>query len=805
MTMTMTITITIACSLVTNLCSLITIHKNCNIQQKISLYQKNCLIMKKIFALTVCVLACLTGIAQTYAPWDSTQGPLNFNTLSAPYVKCTYRTGSWTGGQDPPEITTPGINQSSGRVSHRLITTNSTDNCRCFGRGDNNTAPYIHMDMLPPDWSMNTQLPPQDTVIMLGCNSCSSGCAVCTDHAQIEYWFYPTVEQNTLLVMFSFAEEDVSNHCALCSGYTTNNPEFYIEVLDGQTNQLIPSEYYKNPNGTVNTNWPHNRFMACPNGNQTASTPQTGPDDYGIFTYYWAHPKATPTTFPFRRCPENQTSGSSSEDVGWFEYKPVAFNLSDYAAQHKSVKLRIRVYGCSAAYHWAYCLFTAKMIPGQIQIDACGNDPIHLSVPSGFIESTYEWHYGYDSVDTKNHPELQIGITPGITGSCYDVTIDRDVLLAAPGGKLWPYYCCKMMSYTGVPFLYEAEIKSYFLEPNITFEQKFENCDLRAQLIDSSRIFTVTPPGYGQTEDDTTYQQTHHIQWFVKNRLSQNFDSIPNHYGDTSFTYVFQHPYIDTLTGEAFIKIVIQDSLQKCIKDTIKRIQLDLKAIRDTLTKDTVYTCEEKLPYVFDRAYFGETHTWATEGTRRVTYDTLAWNGCDSIVDVTLIVRKPKVEITSDPEYCEAFTTNLSVECEDPNDSILLYNWNNGETAPFITITTPGTYSVEIMNQDSCSTSGSIVIPACKPFLNLPNSFSPSKIDGINDYFSIPQSNLIKELEFTVFNRHGVVVYHTTNKDFEWNGTENGKLFVGATYTYTLRIVDYEGVASWHKGAITIL
>ena len=761
--------------------------------------------MKKIFGLTVFVLFCLIGTAQ-YAPWDSSQGPLNFNTLTAPYVKCTYRTNSWTTGQDPPPITTSGIYQSNGRKSHKLITTDGMDPCRCFGTGPNNTAPFQTMPILPPDWSMDETLPHQDTVIMLGCNECSSGCDVCCDHAQIEYWFYPTVEQNTLLVMFSFAEEDVSSHCAFCTG-NTNNPEFYIEVLDGTTEALIPSDYYQDPNNTINTNWPRNRFMACPNGNQSAPYPPSqnpsGPDNDGLYTYYWAHPKATPTTFPFRRCPQTQTQGLSSQDVGWFEYKPVAFNLSSYAAQHKSVKLRIRVYGCSAAYHWAYCLFTAKMIPGAIQVDACGSEPIHLSVPQGFIENTYEWHYGFDSATAVNGNLFDIYNTPGVTAlGPYDILIDREVLLAAPNGKLWPYYCCKMKSYTGVPFFYAAEIKSYFLEPDITFKQKFENCDLRAQLIDSSRIFSVTPPGPGETEDDTTYQQTHHIQWFIKNRLSQNFDSIPNHYGDTSFTYVFQHPYIDTLTGEAFIKIVIQDSLQKCIKDTIKRIQLDLKAIRDTMTKDTVYTCEEKLPYVFDRAYFGETHTWATEGTRRVTYDTLAWNGCDSIVDVTLIVRKPKVEITSDPEYCEAFTTNLTAECAD---TVLQYKWDNGETAPFTTITAPGTYSVEIMNKDSCTASGSIVIPACKPFLNLPNSFTPSKIDGVNDYFYIPQSNLIKELEFTVFNRHGVVVYHTTNKDFEWNGTENGKLFVGATYTYTLRIVDYEGVASWHKGAITIL
>ncbi len=756
--------------------------------------------MKKIFVLYFCVLICLTGMAQirAYQPWDSATatGPLNFMTLDVqnhPYIRLNYNESYSVGPDNFENSSATGPN-----IHHQLITTNGSDPCRCF---NTTGSTYIHENYFPTtDVITKPNGAPVDTVIRLGSTTQNN-------NSQIEYWFYPKVSESTLLVCFSFAEEDVDYHDK------DENPRFYIELLDGQTNQLIQSGYYPTEAATVagnltptNNNWSYSRFLAVPSGENSNQDHSVWSDNLQSFVYYWAFPQATPTTFPYRECPSNQTSGQSSYTVKWFEYKPIAFNLSSYAAQHKSVKLRIRAKACVYFAHWNYALFYAKMIPSSIHVDACGSEPIHLSVPNGFLEDVYEWHYGFDSLDATTRPELQINITPGITGTVYDVMIDRDVLLSQPGGKLWPYYSCKMRSYTGVPFLYEAEIKSYFLEPNITFKQKFDNCDFRAQLIDSSRIFSVTPPGPGQTEDDTTFQQTHHIQWFVKNyQTSQpnndRFDSIPNRYGDTSFTYVFNYPYIDTLTGEAFIKIVIQDSLQKCIKDTIKRIQLDLKAIRDTLTYDTIYTCEEKMPYVFDRAYFGENQIWNSEGTRRVTYNDTAWNGCDSIVDVTLIVRKPKVEITSDPDFCEAFSTNLTAECAE---TVLQYKWENGETSPSITIDEPGRYSVEIINKDSCSSTGSIVIPACKPYLNLPNSFSPSNQDGLNDYFYIPQRNLIKELEFTVFNRHGVMIYHTTNKEFEWNGTENGNLFMGATYNYILRIVDYEGVASVHKGSVTI-
>ena len=738
--------------------------------------------MKRLYTLTICVLAFLTGAAQ-YAPWTPDQGPLNFNTLDVEnhhYIRLTYNT---SGSYDSYENSS-GIHGYGTQASHRLITTQAQDPCRCFQVG----TTYPHENFLPPSWS---GVPGEtlDTVIMLGCQENNSNCHI---NSQIEYWFYPQEDNSTLLVYFSFAEEDVTHHNA------TENPRFYIEVLDGTTGQLIPGGYYPTEasNGTANpvpnTQWPYNRFLAVPSGNQSSQDHHTAANDMGISTYYWAYPQATPTTFPFRQCPDAQNGSGTSYSVGWFEYKPIAFDLSAYAAQNKSVKLRIRSRSCQYFAHWAYGLFAAKMIPGFINVDACGDQDIHLSVPWGFLEQTYEWHYGYDSLDAKNRymnlEDPPVGIVPN---GVYDIFINRD------STRVWPYYRCEMKSHTGAPFIYEAHIKSYFLVPDFTFEQLYGNCDLSVKLIDSSTIFTVTPPTQAGGTEDTIYQDTQFIKWFVKRY--NTFMPIAENTEET--TFVFDSTTISS-DGKATFKIIIEDSEHKCIDSIEKEIQLDLSAIEKSYSVDTVYTCEEKLPFVYDQAYFGDTQTWSTEGTRRVNYESLAWNGCDSLVDVTLIIQKPKVEITFDLDYCDAFTTTLSAET---TEEVAQYKWNTGENTPAITITAPGTYTVDITNTESCSATSSITIPACKPFLNLPNSISPSNIDGVNDYFSIPQKNLIQELEFTVFNRHGEIIYHTTNKDFEWNGTENGKLFVGATYTYTLRIVDYEGVASNHKGSIIVL
>lgn len=767
--------------------------------------------MKRISILlvfSVLATALCFGQGYNYQAWQPNMGPLDFNTLgdaTHPYVQCKY-------GSSYNNPSTIGTTGSGNATSHAIITSNTADPCRCYQVGSS----YVHENYLPPTWDFAPGQH-QESAIRIGCGTSNS---ICNRASQIEYWFYPTDSLSTLLVMFSFAIQNVNSTHGTESGCgSIRNPQFYIEVYDGETGQLLQLGYYptkasqQSANPIPNTNWPYARFLAWPSGCGTSGDSQNPPDDYGITTYYWAGQNgngyATPTTFPYRECPGNQTSGSSSSyPVEWFEYKPLAFNLRAQAAMNvdangnftpvKSVKLRIHTQGCSATAHWAYGLFTAKMIPSVIKVDACGDELIHLSVPTGFVENTYVWHYGYDSADATNKFWDLSDPVPGITPvGQTEVYIDRNLT------QLYPYYRCEMKSYSGVPFIYEAHIKSYYLEPDIAFEQKFDNCDLTVQFQDSSRIYVITPPTIPPSQGgtyDTVLQSTQHIEWWVKRYGTY----IP--FGNTNQldpVFTFDSTTLDA-NGFATIKIAISDSANLCFDTLEKVIQLDMSAVEEVFGKDTVYTCEENLPYTYDAAYFGDSQSWSTEGTRRVKYESLAWNGCDSLVDVTLYIRKPKVTIAFDLDYCDEFTTTLTAETES---EVAEYKWSTGENTPSITITEPGTYTVTIEDEEGCVSDppGVITIPACKPFLNLPNSITPSNIDGINDYFFIPQKNLIQELEFTVFNRNGEIVYHTTNKDFRWNGTENGKLFVGATYTYTLHIVDYEGVASNHKGSITIL
>ena len=491
--------------------------------------------MKKIFNLLI--ISLLTtffafGQGYQYQAWrpDTNMGPLTFNTLGDaqhPYAQTKY-------GTSYQNATNVGINGSGNTASHAIITTNELDPCRCYSI--NNGQTYVHESYLPPQWDMDYISGHQDTVIRIGCGTQNSNCYKAS---QIEYWFYPEKDNSTLLVMSSFAIQN----CYLPPTYMSHgvdqgcgsitNPQFFIEVLDGETGQLLDLGYYptqasqQTANPQPNYNWPYSRFLAWPSGCSSDLDSQNPIDEYGITYYYWAGQTssgshatgyATPTTFPYRECPSNQTSGNSSMyPVAWFEYKPLAFNLKNQAAlnvnaqgqfePNKSVKLRIRTVGCSATAHWGYGLVTAKMIPGEMRVDACGDELIHLSVPAGFNPTTYKWYYGYDSVDASAHQwNFTADQAPGVTPEGpYGVFLDRTLT------QIYPYYRCEMKSYTGVPFVYEAHVNFHDIASDFTYGQDFSAEGIVVQFHDSSTVYAI-PVG----SNDTLTESAQHLEWYVK-------------------------------------------------------------------------------------------------------------------------------------------------------------------------------------------------------------------------------------------------------------------------------------------------
>lgn len=784
----------------------------------------------------------------TYTPWRETDvlpngqpQPLDFMTLgdqNHKYVECRYGS-SW---DNPTQ--TRGVTGSGVTASHLLITNQGADPTRCY----RTSTGFVHENVLPRSWDGNPEHF-QEKVIRVGCYSHSG--SQCTKSQQIEYWFYPPKDSSVLLVYFTFSEED---KCQQPYGHDANyNPQFSIEVLDGQTGSLVTNGYgyyrrcnsnTQTPTGAINNAWPYNRFLAVPSGTDYNQDSQCGPDDNGYTTYYWAYPQATPTTFPFRECPGpiysqiytgqgaapgDQTGGMAGSDIPrvlWFEYKPLAFDLTPYANSGQSVKIRIRVMSCHASAHWAYGMFAAKLIPRDISVDACGDNAINLSVPWGFLENTYEWHYGKNPENSAS--TLEPGETAGITGTRYNLSIDP----TASGARVWPYYRCEMKSYSGVPFTYEAYIKKYEIIPDFEYEQITDPdypCSQIIQLHNTGSVNELVPNENGQGYISTEQTPIRNIEWYYKNSQGE-YQEIPGSRGQMNPRFNVSNTADIDLTNFDFnpggdsimIKLIMQDTLQKC-SDTLERnIGLDPTFVKVGTKDTTVFACNSQLPYFFGRDKYGDAYRWDAQGKKEChvgeDFDDKSWNYCDSVVSVTLEVMTPKVEIIDVGDYCDSFRTTLAV-VPAPNqvfeqEDIHVLSWNGDQyaTGTHYLAEHAGAYSVDVAIGDAgCKTSASYKIAACMPFMNLPNTITPSNHDGVNDYFEIPQKSLVQSLEFTVYNRNGTIVYQTKDVNFKWRGARFSDDYpeqelTNQTYVYTLKMVDYNGKPyPVIKGVIVVL
>ena len=176
--------------------------------------------------------------------------------------------------------------------------------------------------------------------------------------------------------------------------------------------------------------------------------------------------------------------------------------------------------------------------------------------------------------------------------------------------------------------------------------------------------------------------------------------------------------------------------------------------------------------------------------------------GCDSIVTLHLTVIDTMLQIISLTEdFCEGMSAELAVVTEMTD-----FLWSTGENLPNITVTQPGIYSVTAM-QGGCRATARYTVEACDFQLWLPNAITPSKSDGLNDVFSLPQraQSMINKFEISIFNRWGEQVFYSTDKNFRWDGSVQGRTFTNAVYTYIIRYTLTGGKPYRITGSVTVL
>lgn len=177
-------------------------------------------------------------------------------------------------------------------------------------------------------------------------------------------------------------------------------------------------------------------------------------------------------------------------------------------------------------------------------------------------------------------------------------------------------------------------------------------------------------------------------------------------------------------------------------------------------------------------------------------------SGCDSVVTLKLSIVDTSLKlINHTDDFCENMQAELSIETDMPN-----YIWSTGETTPNITATHSGYYSVTA-SQGDCENSKFVLIEDCHWEINMPNAITPSKNDGLNDIFCLPDAiaEQMSECEISIYDRWGMQVFYSANKNFRWDGAVNDKIMTNVVYNYIIRYKRLNGKPEIIKGSITIL
>ncbi len=115
------------------------------------------------------------------------------------------------------------------------------------------------------------------------------------------------------------------------------------------------------------------------------------------------------------------------------------------------------------------------------------------------------------------------------------------------------------------------------------------------------------------------------------------------------------------------------------------------------------------------------------------------------------------------------------------------------------------TYHVTVTDDKGCSDTASITVNVTpQGSYLLPNAFTPNG-DGRNDCFGLQRAaRSVEKLEFSIFNRMGQLVFHTTNPGECWDGTFKGQQQPTGSYVYFIKGTASCGVID-QKGTVTLV
>jgi gliding motility-associated-like protein len=108
-------------------------------------------------------------------------------------------------------------------------------------------------------------------------------------------------------------------------------------------------------------------------------------------------------------------------------------------------------------------------------------------------------------------------------------------------------------------------------------------------------------------------------------------------------------------------------------------------------------------------------------------------------------------------------------------------------------------------NTTGCTGSDNVTVTVIPYCMKVMNAFTPNG-DGINDRWIVTTADVCaSNVNVSVFNRYGQLVYNNKNYVNNWDGTANGKPIPDGTYYYMIKFTLISGKVGELKGDVTIL
>lgn len=147
-------------------------------------------------------------------------------------------------------------------------------------------------------------------------------------------------------------------------------------------------------------------------------------------------------------------------------------------------------------------------------------------------------------------------------------------------------------------------------------------------------------------------------------------------------------------------------------------------------------------------------------------------NGCTASDTMAILTQLPLPESFLKPidSLCQYEKLNLS-----SIGVFKSYAWSTGSNQSSIDIEKPGIYVLTVTDNNNCVGKDTIrvVQKFCQEGVFIPTAFTPNG-DNLNDVFRPLVFGLVKTYEFSVFNRYGERVFHTTEPGIGWDGKWKG-------------------------------